>query len=511
MKIIKKSGIVMLIMVLVLGCIPALSARAEGESRAMLSVKASDSKTISYKYGETKKLGLTVKNTGNVDLRNVRIVPRVNESLDVWPFEVENRDYAQVIESLTVGQETEVVFEFTARENVQDKYYKLPMDYTADVIDGEGNIISCMEGEYGVYVKTIARQEEKKQEENKKQEKPTEDTGSSVSDYPIDAGGVANVEPISAGGAETGSVPRVIVTGFTTDPANVKAGANFKLTIHLKNTSKSTAVSNLLFDLSSPTEGADENTAAPAFLPASGSSSIYLEKIAAGGTQDISIELNAKADLVQKPYSVELSMKYEDMAGGQFESASAISIPVKQDARFEFGEFEISPDTIAVGEEANIMCELYNLGRVKLYNVKAIFEGTGIKKEEVFVGNVDSGATASIDGMVTAEKATNGPVKMKMTLSYEDESGKVTTTEKEFQLEIVESAPEMDGDMGEMTAAETNAKLPIVPIVAVLLIIAAVAAGIVFYKKKKKRKLEEEEEGLIDEFDRLTEDEPRES
>lgn len=35
-----------------------------------------------------------------------------------------------------------------------------------------------------------------------------------------------------------GSVPRVIVTGFSTNPAEVRAGSNFKLTIHLKNTSK---------------------------------------------------------------------------------------------------------------------------------------------------------------------------------------------------------------------------------------------------------------------------------
>ena len=127
----------------------------------------------------------------------------------------------------------------------------------------------------------------------------------------------------------------------------------------------------MLFDLESPTEGTDEQTSAPAFLPSSGSNSIYLDGIKANGTADISIQLNAKADLVQKPYSINLNMKYEDGDAAQIEAQSSISIPVKQDARFEFSEFEIVPGSVAVGEEANVSCSLYNLGRIKLYNVKA--------------------------------------------------------------------------------------------------------------------------------------------
>ena len=70
--------------------------------------------------------------------------------------------------------------------------------------------------------------------------------------------------------ASDGSVPRVIVTGFSTDPAEVKAGSDFKLTVHLKNTSKKTAVSNMLFDFQAPASGTDAAAEAPAFLPTSG-------------------------------------------------------------------------------------------------------------------------------------------------------------------------------------------------------------------------------------------------
>lgn len=501
MNRVKRVGAIIICMILLLGCIPVSAVKAsEG---AMLSVEAAEKTTLNYNYSETKKMALLVKNTGSIDLKNIRIIPRVNENIDEWPFEIENKDYTYVIENMAAGAEQKIEFEFTTREDVSTRYYKLPIDFAAEAADDSGVKV---DGEYGIYIKTVAKPEENTDTQNPSD--PGADTNPE-SDYSIDAGGVANSDPVSIGGSEIASTPRVIVTGFTTNPAEVKAGSNFKLTIHLKNTSKSTAVSNLLFDLSAPTEGADAETASPAFLPSSGSSSIYLDKIKANGTKDISIELNAKADLVQKPYSIDLTMKYEDSQGGEYESASSISIPVKQDARFEFSEFEISPEMISVEEEANIMCELYNLGRVKLYNVKARFEGNGIKTEEIFVGNVESGATATIDAMLLAEEMTNGSETMKMILSYEDESGKVTSTEKEFQLEIMEGIQNVDMTVEEMTAEEESS-FSIIPIIVIVLIIVG-AAGIIIYKKKKKSKMKEEEEGLFDEFDRLTENEHRKS
>jgi len=296
----------------------------------------------------------------------------------------------------------------------------------------------------------------------------------------------------------------VIVTGFTTNPEQVRAGQDFTLTVHLKNTSKATRVQNMLFDLHTPTEGTDEQTSAPAFLPSSGSSSIYLEGIDADSTADISIQLNAKSDLLQKPYSIDLSMKYEDGGGAQVEASSSLSIPVKQDARFELSEFEVSPESVEVGEEANVMCNLYNLGRIKLYNVKVLFEGACIEKEEAFIGNVESGATASIDVMLKGEKATQGPAKVTMTLSYEDESGKVTESKKELKL-AVEEAVEME-EMVEEPAAESGG-LPIPVIAIVVVILAVCVAAVVFMKKRKKKRMENEEEALLDELDGPSEDE----
>lgn len=220
---------------------------------------------------------------------------------------------------------------------------------------------------------------------------------------------------------------------------------------------------------------------------------------------DVSLNLNAKADLVQKPYGLDISMKYEDSNAAQHTSESSISVPVKQDARFEFSEIEISPESISAGGEANVMCSMYNLGRIKLYNVKASFEGEGIKANDIFVGNVESGATASIDGMITGEAATSGDGKVKMIVTYEDEGGNLSTVEEEFTLFVTEEMTE-EMLMDEGMVVDQGGGLSILPIV-VIAVVVVIAAVVIIIVVRKRKKAKQEGDGLEDELDRLIEDE----
>ena len=459
-------------------------AEIQAASPEIITIKAKDNKVPVFQAGQSQKWTITVTNSTSQSLSQVTLAPELGDSGESWPFKTEYQDYKQSADVIPAGESCDFTFEFVQREDVPSARYTLQFVLTAE---------NEVKASQKFYVNTTAKPEDKKSSQEEGQE--------------ADAGGFSNggVSYSGGGSAGSGSVPRVIVTGFTTDPAEVRAGSNFTLTIHLKNTSKSTRVSNMLFDLSAPTEGSDEQTAAPAFLPASGSSSIYLEGIAANGTADISIQLNAKADLLQKPYSIDMSMKYEDSSATQIEATSSISIPVKQDARFEFSEFEISPESIAVGEEANVMCNLYNLGKIKLYNVKATFEGSCIDKEEVFVGNVESGASASIDAMVEGKKATKGPAKITMTLSYEDEAGEVKTMTKDFQLEVTEAS---ESDLAAMDMeTEDKGGIPVIPILILVAALAVIAAAVIIIRKKKKKQTLVEEEALLDELDGPSEDE----
>ena len=467
-----------------------------------------------FEAGETKTLTLQITNNSGQKLENVKVAPDMSKKkAGDWPFEKDWKQYSEKIDGVVAnGDSKSVSFDFTRREGAKRNSYTIPFSVYVQGIDG-----AIVTDSIFVYAKNETVTPEPTPGDNSQNQGDAGNgsaagSGSDSADMNVtaDDGAVAysGGGSGSGGSSSDGSVPRVIVTGFDTNPAEVHAGSDFTLTIHLKNTSKKTKVQNMLFELEAPTEGTDEQTSAPAFLPTSGSNSIYLDGIKADGTADISITLNAKADLLQKPYSINLSMKYEDSQATQIDSSSSISIPVKQDARFEFSEFEISPQTIEVGGETNVMCSLYNLGRIKLYNAKARFEGNGIKKQEIFIGNVEAGATGSIDAMLKGEKVTNGNSKITMTLSYEDESGNISETTKDFELEVTEAVDDSDMYMntdGDVDAGSSG--FPVVPVVVVIVIIAGAVAAVVFVKKKKKKQMLNEEEELLDELDRSSEDE----
>lgn len=488
---------------MLVGTVGILPAKA---ADAVLKVTTPGNKVQTYQYQKAQDFVLNVANNSDQTLKNIKVEPVLKKNTDKWPFKTEYQSYEASIPELNAGDSGSVKFNFTQRDDAGDKTYRLTFAVTAENESGE----KVYDDKVTYSVNTSAKPESQK--EDSKSDNSGQSAGGSNDGGNIDAyaGGVDNGDAVYSGGgggeaSGNGSVPRVIVTGFTTNPADVKAGSDFTLTLHLKNTSKSSRVGNMLFELEAPTEGSDEQTTAPAFLPSSGSNSIYLDGIAANGTADISIDLNAKADLVQKPYSINVSMKYEDANASQIEASSSISIPVKQDARFEFSEFEITPESIAIGEEANVSCNLYNLGRIKLYNAKAIFEGEDIKKNETFLGNLEPGSSTSIDVMLEGIQATQGDGQVKMTLSYEDEAGTVSTTEQTFNFTVTEATD--DAVVDEMPEENAAGGLPIVPIVLVILIIAGIVAAVVIKKKKKSQKLAEEEEELLDELDGPSEDE----
>ena len=544
MRLLKRAGAFLLCAVFVFSMMIPLGVRAQEESvktgqkgeiteqstegtdgedvLRQISLSVGDGQeTPVFKAGEKTTLTINVMNKGNADAQNVRISPVV-ESTDKWPFDMNKLNYELDLGTIEAGKQASAVWgsdkdPLTVRSDVTGKSYQLNFKITYD--DGQ----KAYEADKYVFVKTTAAEKPADDGKNENQNPGGSGNGSDGSGgsgtgssgtsggMDISGGGVYNSDPMVSGGSGSsgnGSVPRVIVTGFSTNPGEVRAGTNFKLIVHLKNTSKQTAVRNMLFDFQAPAAGTDAAAEAPAFLPVSGSSSIYLDSIPADGTKDISIDLNARADLVQKPYSISMSMKYEDNDAVQYDGESSLAIPVKQEARYEFSEIQISPDTVAVGEEANITCNLYNLGRVKMYNVKVRFESDAIEGQEQFLGNLDSGASGVIDGIVTAVAESYDESNCKLILTYEDDAGNETSVEQPFTMTVT-AMEEMTGMemMGEIPEETPSSPLPMILAAVAVIVVIAVIAAVVIVKLRKKKRLAEEEEELMDEVERFTEDE----
>lgn len=417
--------------------------------------------------GQEVSIVLPVVNMGKTNVTNAVVTPVLSTDTATWPFEITQSSYSQNIADLPgtdtgmsdMDRRRELTWNLKTRSDVGNGYQKISFNVRYFASDGSSQTTTL--------------------------------------DTYIQTSGTAGV---SADGKS--SVPRVIVTGFETNPETVHAGESFMLTLHLKNTSTATSVSNMLFEFDAAVEGKDSETTYESFLPTAGSNTIFVDKMAKNGTKDIQIEMEARADLAQKPYAIDVNMSYEDEHVNAYTNKASVSIPVKQAARVDMSEPEVNPSSIEVGSEANIMFSIYNLGKTKLYNVKVSADSEFVSSGDAFVGNLDSGATGSVDMYVNGLAPTTDDGTVKLNISYEDETGEATVIEKTVSLYV--SEPMMDDSMGmdDMPADDqtgTGGSVgKAVPVIVVFLIAAGGIAIIISLKKKKLKEQKKLEEDLID-------------
>ncbi len=302
------------------------------------------------------------------------------------------------------------------------------------------------------------------------------------------------------------STPRVIVTGFSTDPETVHAGDTFTLTLHMQNTSKATAVRNMVFDIQAASESTDTTYVAAAFLPTAGSSTIFVDQIAPGAVKDISMELEARADLSQKPYVVHVTMNYEDENVNAYENTASVSVPVRQEARIDTSSIEVMPESIDVGSDANVMLSIYNIGKTQLYNTTVRFVADSVTGGETYLGNIAPGSTGNVDAYLSGAAATMDDGVVKIEITFEDEAGEATTVEKEMNLYVSEPYySEMDMDMiyDPMIEEEGGGFKPWYVLALLAVVLAAAITFLALRIRKRKRAQAEEIEALDQELDDL--------
>ncbi len=421
-------------------------------------------------YGQQVSIVLPVINFGTEELNDLIIEPKTSTVVTEWPFEPDMTSYLQT-EPFIPGNQTkeaamanrrEFTFTFTARNDVMTGYYPL----TFNVWYTKAGVRSEKPAELTVYVRTVGK------------------PGSGF---------------IGGNGQEAeGAKPRIVVTGFETNPAKVFAGDTFTLTIHVKNTAKDMAVTNVLFDMQAAQEGEDKTNTYSAFLPTSGASSVYMDRIGANTAADIVIEMTAKADLAQKPYVLDVNMKYDAGTAFDLTDKASVSIPISQESRFDTSIPEVVPADISVGSQSNVMCSIYNTGKTTLYNVQVKFHADSVDEASAFVGNLQSGATGNVDIMLTGIAPTMDDGTVIMEISYEDDAGNVTKEEKTITLFVTEMIMDdmmggdmMDGDMmgdGMMPEEQSGSKKGLIIGIVVGVIVVAIAGVVVFLQIRKKKK-----------------------
>lgn len=423
------------------------------------------------KFGEQAFVVLSLINLGKTEITDVVITPTVSNDRAKWPFDINQSYDAQMVQIILPSDNTEdaiskrmdIGWYFNVRQDVLTGCY--PLTFHAKYYQGgalaETDIVTYINVK-GANPSDTLFKDETKQKAN----------------------------------------PRIIVTGFTTNPDTVYAGSTFMLTVSVKNTSAETTVKNVLFNLEATVEGNDKTATYAAFLPTSGSSSVYTGSIGPGATYDMSIEMEAKSDLAQKPYVLTVNMKYDTDDQINLSDTANVSVPIKQEAKLDTSSAEIMPESIAVGEQSNVMFSVYNTGKTTLYNVKVSYKSDTVDEALTYLGNITPGSTGSVDSMVTGIAPDMGEGIVKAVISYEDEAGNVTTVEKDLNLFVYEMTvddPGMDMELPEEDINVSNKPS--------VVMIAGIAAGViaviiiisVIISKKRKAKRNKEDMDLIDE------------
>lgn len=422
----------------------------------------------SARYGEETYVVLSLVNMGLTDLEDIIVTPSgISNDVTKWPFEIKQSYDAQTVQLLKASETVEEAFAnrmdigwyFQVRDDVKTGYYPLEFSVTY----------------YVNHVKSSAK----------------------LTTY-IDITGRSENGDLVEDSSEKTSKPRIIVTGFTTDPGEVYAGSTFNLTVTVKNTSKEEAVSNVLFNLEATVEGNDTTLGYDAFLPVSGSSSVYVDRISPGSTYDMTVEMEAKPDLAQKPYVMKVNMVYEDDKHNEYTDSANVSVPIKQELKYDTGTVDVLPEDIYVGDESNILFDIYNTGKTTIYNVKITYEDESLESGVTYIGNIQPGATANIDSTVTAIAPNEDRGYVNCVINYEDEKGQPIKDIKQIKLNIMDmpEEPEYDPSMYEDFEPEPQG-LPIYVYIGIgvaVVVIIGIIVSVVLKKRKKKKEQQDLED-----------------
>ena len=410
--------------------------------------------TPSANYSEVMNFDVNVRNTGYKTAYDVRVDMELSEDIAKFPFEINDGNYDRQMGNMNPDQTVAVPFSMAVREKAKSGYY--PIKFKIRYRENEnGNFAAPVEDTF--YVRVYGKEE----------------------DGSLD----------SEAGENERTKARIIVDSFETDPAEIYAGQDFTLKVRMKNASNSIAASNILFTFESETV-----SDSPVFTTVNGSNSVVVNSLAPGASDTLTIKFSSSPTAEQRSYTITINEQYDSPEFKNAKEAVKIAVGLKQEARLNTGTIEVMPDAISVGEESNVMFSINNTGKVMLYNVNAVFEADSIQKNEAYVGNIEPGKSGNVDTMINGIAPTTDDGKVKLSITYEDENGKVSTVEKEIQLMVNEDQSMDESNVDDTWSSDdvqpepsTTDKLKhlAIPVGIVGVVLAAVILVVIRRKKKK--------------------------
>lgn len=211
----------------------------------------------------------------------------------------------------------------------------------------------------------------------------------------------------------------------------ISAGDTVTAEITLVNTSSSSGVLNMTAAVAAPGE----------FLTLlSPSDSVYVGSLGAGEMCGISFDYQIGIDAPEGQYDLELTLDYADAKGNVYSGSGRAKLSVRQPASVQFDPVVIQPK-LEVGDVTEVQIQAMNMGRSKVYNVRAVLDADGLTPQgTIFIGDMEPGTVMTGSTQITAGglsgNSTYGVTEGTITFCYEDEAGNELTETQTFTTEI---------------------------------------------------------------------------
>ncbi len=305
-----------------------------------------------------------------------------------------------------------------------------------------------------------------------------------------------------AGTDGKGSTPRIIVSSYSTDVKEIKAGQEFTLDFTLKNTSATVPVSNIKVVMGSAmTSGTGNQAGGAVFFPAEGSNSFFISKIASQATATNKIKLMARQDVEPGVYPVLLKLDYEDATGTALSSEEQVSFAVTQEQRLDVQAMTIPTDAM-MGGPIPINFQYINKGKATIYNLSVSVEGDfTLEGGSQYIGNLTAGYNDYFDNIIMPSK--EGSLKGEIILKFENSNGDELEQRTPISCNVMAmmdggeiGKPGMGGVIEPMPGEAKGGLLGKILWIGIplLVVVAGVLAFIIIMKKRKAKKVLVEDE-----------------
>ncbi len=235
--------------------------------------------------------------------------------------------------------------------------------------------------------------------------------------------------------------PKIIVTKSVTNPKNVKAGQEFKLSVTIKNTSNSMEIRDITITVAPPTEQ---------LALSSVTDSVFVKKLKVEKELTVTYKLKAKETIEKGQYLVPLTFEYADTNGTPYTATGNARVNINQGAKKEIGPNVIvtksvtNPENVKPGEEFDLRVTCKNVSENKALMNMTIMIAPPVEQfalcdstDSIYLSKLGAGSKKTFSYKLKARSLVeNGQYIVPLTFSYVDDVGTPSTVQGNARVNI---------------------------------------------------------------------------